>query len=384
MPRQARIQLRPTNPQREFLTSVARNQAFIGGVGSGKTRASIVKALSMPRATIGMLVAPTYTMLRDTLIRTFRDIVVKQPEILRSFNRSDLRAQLWDDKEILFRSSDNPERLRGPNLAWAGLDEAALMKRETLDIMIGRLRLPPGRLWFTTTPKGRDHWTYDVISAGHFDVSTSKTMDNPYLPQEYIENLRQQYSTRFFQQEVLGEFITADGNRIKREWLRHGEPPAAFDRISMGVDLAISTKSDADYTAATVTGTAHGLTWILHSERTRTGFNGALHFIQAIAERYKPSIVAIESVQYQAAVVEQLLRTTNLPIQAIKPDRDKVTRFMPLEARYEQGIVWHAPGLTEYEDELLTFPSGKHDDLVDSAAYAYNALGSATPRVRRL
>jgi hypothetical protein len=64
-----------------------------------------------------------------------------------------------------------------------------------------------------------------------------------------------------------------------------------------------------------------------------------LAFIQSLAEKYRPSVIAIESVQYQAAVVEELLRSTNLPIQAVRPDKDKLTRFLPLEARYEQCVA---------------------------------------------
>jgi len=381
---EARVKFKPTTPQRGFITSEARNTAFIGGIGSGKTRASVIKAISMPPNTIGMLVAPTYGMLRDTIIRTFLEIINKAPAVLHSFNQSGLHAVLWDGKEILFRSADNPERLRGPNLSWAALDEAALMSRNTLDIMLGRLRLEPGNMWFTTTPKGKNHWLAEYIETGHVEVHTSRTMDNPYLPTSYLESLKTQYSTQFYRQEVLGEFVDMEGSRVKREWLKTGEPPDRFDRITMGVDLAISTKADADYTAVVVLGASAGNTWVLHAERTRTGFNGVLNFVQSIANKWNPSIVAIESVQYQAAVVEQLLRSTNLPVQGVKPDRDKLTRFLPLEARYEQGLVWHSPNLRDFEDELLSFPHGTHDDLVDASAYAYNVLGGTQPRVRSL
>jgi PBSX family phage terminase large subunit len=379
-----RLKFDPTKPQRGFITSTARNSAFIGGIGSGKTRASVIKAISMPPNTVGMLVAPTFGMLRDTVIRTFAEIATRAPHIVRKFNQSELHATLFDGKEILFRSADNPERLRGPNLGWAGLDEAALMNRNALDIMLGRLRLEPGNMWFTTTPKGRNHWLHQYIETGNVEVHRSRTMDNPHLPQAYIDSLKSQYSSAFYAQEVLGEFVDMGGTRVKREWLRTGEPPTVFDRITMGVDLAISTKSDADYTAAVVVGTLAGRTWILAAEHVRTGFHGVLNFVTSLAEKWKPSIIAIESVQYQAAVVEELLRSTNLPIQAVRPDRDKITRFLPLEARYEQGLVYHAPGLIAYTDEVLSFPAGAHDDLVDAAAYAYNAQQGTVARVRSL
>jgi predicted phage terminase large subunit-like protein len=70
-----------------------------------------------------------------------------------------------------------------------------------------------------------------------------------------------------------------------------------------------------------------------------------------------------------------LLRTTTLPVYGVRPDKDKMTRFLPLLARYEQGLVCHAPSLPGwFEEELLTFPIGDHDDGVDAAAHAFDAL----------
>ncbi len=48
---------------------------------------------------------------------------------------------------------------------------------------------------------------------------------------------------------------------------------------------------------------------------------------------------------------------------------------LPFAARYEAGKVFHlrsAPGLADYEDELVAFPNGQHDDQVDAAVYAAN------------
>jgi predicted phage terminase large subunit-like protein len=102
-----------------------------------------------------------------------------------------------------------------------------------------------------------------------------------------------------------------------------------------------------------------------------------LRFIEMMAAKWNPSMIGIEQVQYQAAVVQELLRRTKLPIRGIRPDRDKVTRFAPLEARYEQSQVMHCQGLPAYfEDELLSFPVGRHDDVVDALAYAWQVCGS--------
>jgi len=99
----------------------------------------------MPPGSIGVVAAPTYRMLYDATLMTFHEVCGKfiAPN---GFSKSEMRVRLIDDKVILFRSADDPERLRGPNLGWFWLDEAALMPELAWEIMIGRLRLQPGRL----------------------------------------------------------------------------------------------------------------------------------------------------------------------------------------------------------------------------------------------
>jgi phage terminase large subunit-like protein len=41
-----------------------------------------------------------------------------------------------------------------------------------------------------------------------------------------------------------------------------------------------------------------------------------------------------------------------------------------LEIHFQNSLVWLSPEHKELEKELLEFPNGKHDDLVDCLAYA--------------
>lgn len=88
--------------------------------------------------------------------------------------------------------------------------------------------------------------------------------------------------------------------------------------------------------------------------------------------RYKPSAVGIET-NGVGRPVFQMLRNTGVPVLELKATHDKVTKAIPMGARYESHSVFHrmgAPWLSTWEDELASFPMGEHDDQVDTASYA--------------
>ena len=142
----------------------------------------------------------------------------------------------------------------------------------------------------------------------------------------------------------------------------------------MGVDLAISTKTEADYTACVVTGRdANGTIYVIDAQRVQQGFHGIISFVESMYQQHAPDVISIESVQFQQSVVEELL-LRGLPVQGVRPSKDKVTRFLPTEGKIEHGqIVFRRNIATEFIDELLSFPQGAHDDFADALAYAVDA-----------
>ena len=64
----------------------------------------------------------------------------------------------------------------------------------------------------------------------------------------------------------------------------------------------------------------------------------------------------------------------------IRIEQDKIGRLFVQQAKFAAGLVLfprNAPFLPILEAELLTFPQGKHDDIVDSIsqALAYQGKG---------
>jgi len=175
------------------------------------------------------VVSPTYRMLSDSTQRSFIEVAQKLGLWDEAkYRKTDNQTILNNSVEVLFRSGDEPGKLRGPSLRRAWLDEASQMKEEVYGVMIGRLRFggEQGTLTGTFTPSGKEHWTYRVFgdtdnkNVALFHCSTK---DNPFISPEFYENLVLQYGKGEggllrAQQELEGQFVCVEGAEWPAEW----------------------------------------------------------------------------------------------------------------------------------------------------------------------
>ena len=152
----------------------------------------------------------------------------------------------------------------------------------------------------------------------------------------------------------------------------------------MIMDLAASVSTRADYTVITcwdVTPDTDQL--LLGLVRARLEGPDQMKVLWAAFQRWKPDWVGIETGGYQLTMVQTAVRA-GLPVRELKAERDKISRSMTAAVRYEAGKVFHPAGrvwVRTVEDELLAFPTGTYDDIVDTVAYA--AIHIAGPRKGR-
>ena len=209
--------------QREFHRDlVTRFKGYSGPIGSGKSYALAYEALILSQLNpglLGLIGAPTYTMLQDSTRRTLFEVLDAE-RIDFVFNKQENRIRFRaNGSEIIFRSMENPDRLRGPNLAWFALDELTYTREDAWTRMLGRLRHPEARrlcgygVW---TPKGYD-WVYkrfvEKQRPDHRLVQASPK-ENTHLPENFYELLKDAYAEGFYRQEALGEYLDLYGGNV--------------------------------------------------------------------------------------------------------------------------------------------------------------------------
>jgi hypothetical protein len=225
--------------QLAFFNDESRATAFIGGLGSGKTFADIAKGLkyaAQPKQGFygprGCLAAINYPVLKDVVLPQFMEMVdgtgmlldyVKSEKkaLLVPFNehgepdRTLVKKNGLGASEVLFRSLDQPNWMRGLELSWFGIDEGRHLSGEAWDVLYGRLRQQGYKHggWVCSTPNGYDWmWTKfhpdskrAIKGAKWYGAPTFDNRD--HLPAEYIDSLVATYEGRFLRQEVYGEFV---------------------------------------------------------------------------------------------------------------------------------------------------------------------------------
>lgn len=211
-----------------------------------------------------------------------------------------------------------------------------------------------------------------------------------YFSLEKLLQIKRQMGGPLFAAMYLGRPEALSGEVFKREWFKPCKLLSGQDGLYVQVDgdllafeellifqawdLAISQKETADYTVC-ATLALHPPTMrlmLFDINRARRTFDQTQRSIAQTGEFWKPYVVGIEKIAYQAAAVQEAVRNTLLPIRELKADHDKVTRARLPAALAEAGKLYVAQANWNevFFDELLEFPNGRHDDQVDALSMA--------------
>jgi predicted phage terminase large subunit-like protein len=193
--------------------------------------------------------------------------------------------------------------------------------------------------------------------------------------------IRQRLGTPIFNDQFLCDPSGLVGRLLKLEWLEpYYDTPAGDLEIVQGIDLAISEKETADYTAIATVGYSPTLQkiYLLNLWRGQVDFPSQIKAIKDQAATYHPSAIVIETNVYQKVLATQLQTTTMLPIMGTVTVKDKIQRILGnLSPHFESKKLVIRRDMHEFISEYLEFPDGTHDDMLDALEFAVSYIANS-------
>ena len=174
--------------------------------------------------------------------------------LVKNCNYSDNYIRLKNGSEILFRSAEKYDNIRGLTVDYGILDEAAFMKQDAWKEAIRPVFMVKGKkVLFISTPKGKN-WFHELFQLAkspdysNYQAYTGSSYDTPYIDLEEIEDAKRTLPPNVFQQEYLAKFIDSGGEVFssldKNLFARYTNPQG---KVYCGIDLG----KQEDFTVAT-------------------------------------------------------------------------------------------------------------------------------------
>lgn len=202
---------------------------------------------------------------------------------------------------------------------------------------------------------------------------------------ESIERLRASNRSKFFGQ-YLNDPLDDALLEFRREWFQTydiqpgGRLAQEFFAapVLISVDPAFKLGQINDDTGIVVTKTlSDNNVYIVEAKGIKANPKMLVEEIFRLIERYvNVDRVLIETVTSQIMLLDLLQaemkqRNVFFSIQEVRPESNEVkaVRIRRLIPHYSNRRIFHAPNLYQLEDQLIEFPKGAHDDIIDALSY---------------
>lgn len=228
------------------------------------------------------------------------------------------------------------------------------------------------RLW-----RDHDDWYRMMIPMINDDLDPdSITWSSRYTLDDVMKKRKDSWQIAFNQNYLLIPYLWGQAI-IQREWIRYVAKPSSFDKVVIGVDPSISKRDYADMFGIVVSAHIGSKKYVLEVatlDGESKSLQNACNIIQWIYEKYecKNKIVNFESNWFQQTFSQEL-KERKIAVKEIKTSKDKITRLTEYQIDFEKGNVLFVSWATNIwllEEQLLTFPNSRYDDLVDALMFS--------------
>lgn len=172
------------------------------------------------------------------------------------------------------------------------------------------------------------------------------------------------------------------GAIFKDEWVRYYLPkdlPTSFDTMVHSWDMTFKDSEGTDFVVGQVWGKKGANAYLLHQVRARMSFTATLKAVKRMADEFPKGLRKLVEDKANGPAVIDSLKSTVAGLVPVEPDGSKVARAHAITAVWEAGNVYlphsdTAPWITEFVEEITSFPVGANDDQVDGMTQALRDL----------
>lgn len=187
---------------------------------------------------------------------------------------------------------------------------------------------------------------------------------------QLIERAKIELGSSVFAAQYQQNPLPDEGGMVKRSWLlRYSTLPVVSDNVVQSWDTAIKSGAQHDASVCLTFVEAEGRSYLRGAKVMRLEYPDLKRVFYSHTKEHQPHAILLEDKASGQQLLQDVRRETHLPIIAVRPKSDKVTRFAAVSAMIEAGklvLPQQAPWLADFEAELFSFPDGAHDDQVDA------------------
>jgi predicted phage terminase large subunit-like protein len=233
----------------------------------------------------------------------------------------------------------------------------------------------------TGNKKGMDEW--EVIEFPAI-MPSGKPLWPEFWSMDELDALKAELPPTKWNAQYQQNPTSEEGALIKREWWREWDRPnpPPCEIILQSWDTAFLKTQRSDYSACTTwgvfyhpddTGRSQPNLIMLDAYKEKLEFPDLKRAAYEKYMEYEPDQMIVEKKASGAPLIFEL-RAMGIPVTEFTPSRgqDKIARANAVTDLFASGSIWHPPTQWAHEviEECAAFPSGEHDDYVDSTTQA--------------
>ncbi len=154
-----------------------------------------------------------------------------------------------------------------------------------------------------------------------------------------------------------------------------------MDVIIQSWDCTFKNHQDTDYVVGQVWGRRGANFYLLDQIRARMDVIGTMQAIKTLSSKWTTSAGKLIEDKANGPAIITMLKQSVPGLIPVEPQGGKIVRAQAITPFIESGNVWlpdpkNAPWIFDFIEETASFPTGKHDDQIDSMSQGIFYLSS--------